>query len=185
VLRYQSGNLIESPLSNNQLLTELGRGAFSGPGLNNPAIWGGGATTQNVVPGQNFFSVNPNCGCFNPQTTLSLNPAAWVDSPGGSFGTAAPYYNGNRWQRQPAENMSFGRIFSIGREGKYKLQVRAEFQNIFNRLQIPQPSTGSPNVPTLITQSQGLYTGGYGYMSTVGGGGDQPRTGQLVGRFTF
>ncbi len=186
VLRYQSGALLEVPLSNNQLLTQLGRGAFSGPGLNNPAIWGGGATTQNVVPGQNFFGIsNPNCGCFNPQTTLALNPAAWVDAAGGQFGTSAPYYNNYRWQRLPAENMSFGRIFTVGREGKYKIQVRAEFQNIFNRLQIPQPSGSNPNVPTAITQANGIYTGGFGYMNETSGGGDQPRTGQIVGRFTF
>ena len=31
----------------------------------------------------------------------------------------------------------------------------------------------------------GVNTGGYGYIPTVGGAGDTPRSGQLVGRFTF
>src|SRR5262249_30585320 len=47
-LRYQSGVLIRVPASNNNLLTQLARGP-----ANNPAVWGGGATYWNVVPGQN------------------------------------------------------------------------------------------------------------------------------------
>ena len=39
VLRYQSGVLIRTPPSNNNLLTELGIGP-----ANNPALWGGGTT---------------------------------------------------------------------------------------------------------------------------------------------
>ena len=33
--------------------------------------------------------------------------------PPGTFGTAAPYYNDYRWQRQPAESLSLGRIFRM------------------------------------------------------------------------
>ena len=79
--------------------------------------------------------------------------------------------------------MSFGRLFPIGKEGKYKIQVRAEFQNIFNRIQIPMPSAANPSA--FIGQTNGLYTSGFGYMTTAGGGGDQPRSGQIVGRVTF
>ena len=57
---------------------------------------------------------------------------------------AAPFYNNYRWQRQPAESMSFARNFRVGKEGKYNLQVRGEFQNIFNRTFLSAPSLANP-----------------------------------------
>ena len=71
----------------------------------------------------------------------------------------------------------------MGKEGKYNLFIRAEFQNIFNRLFLSQPVTGATTV--VPTTAGGAYTGGYGTVATVGGAGAQPRSGQLVGRFTF
>ena len=47
VFRYQSGDLIRVPASNNGLLTQLARGP-----ANNPALWGGGNTFWNKVDGQ-------------------------------------------------------------------------------------------------------------------------------------
>ena len=64
LLRYQSGQLIRTPASNNNLLTELGVGTG-----NNPALWGGGTTFQNRVPGQPLFLVNPNSH-FDPTSQL-------------------------------------------------------------------------------------------------------------------
>ena len=110
LLRYQSGELIRTPASNNNLLSELGVGT-----ANNPALWGGGTTFQNRVPGQPLFLVDPNSH-FDPTTQLVLNPAAWTDAPAGQFGYSSPYYNDFRWQRQPAESLGFGRIFRV-REG--------------------------------------------------------------------
>ena len=78
LLRYQSGVLIRTPPSNNNLLTELGVGP-----ANNPALWGGGTTFQNRVPGQPLFLVDPNSH-FDPTTQLALNPAAWTDAPLGT-----------------------------------------------------------------------------------------------------
>jgi hypothetical protein len=129
--------------------------------------------------------VDPNCHCFDPQKTQVLNPAAFVDAPAGQFGTSAPFYNGYRWQRQPAESMSFGRVFPIGRE-KMNLQIRAEFQNIFNRVFFSAPATGATN-PAMAIQKDGtgVITGGYGSIATVNGAGTTPRTGQIVARFTF
>jgi hypothetical protein len=118
-----------------------------------------------------------------------LNPAAWTDAPAGTFGVSAPFYNNVRWQRQPSENMGFGRAFRIGKEGRYNVSIRAEFQNIFNRLFLSQPLTNSnggavaANAP--MTFSSGAAIGGYGSVATLGGAGAQPRSGQIVGRFTF
>jgi hypothetical protein len=176
VLRYQNGALIQTPYSSNQLNLQLARAS--------PTFW-------NYVPGVNPLNVDPNCGCFNPQTTLVFNKNAWTDAPGGTFGVSAPFYDNYRWQRQPAESMSFGRNFRMGREGSYNLFVRAEFQNIFNRhfLSMPLTGTASPtlsaNPLTPATASSGVYTGGYGYIATLGGAGAVPRAGQVVARFTF
>ena len=182
VLRYQSGDLIQTPYSNNQLALQLAR--FSSAATSTPTFW-------NYVPGVNPLAVDPNCGCFNPQTTLVLNKNAWTDAPAGTFGVSAPFYNNYRWQRQPAESMSFGRNFRMGKEGQYNLFVRAEFQNIFNRHFLSMPLAGrasvssSANPTTPSNTAGGVYTGGYGFISTLGGAGDTPRSGQIVARFTF
>jgi hypothetical protein len=192
LLRYQNGALIESPSSSNQLINQLLRqSGFSGN------LVGG----DNRVPGVNPLLFNPNCGCFNPQTQTVLNPAAWIDAPPGQWGTAAPFYNNVRWQRQPAESMSFGRNFRFGKDGKYNFFIRAEFQNIFNRLFLSAPATGAQGVMnggspittlTPVTTSDPTACGGntcnsagFGYVNTVEGAGAQPRSGQIVGRFTF
>ena len=89
-----------------------------------PAIWGGGHTFYNVVPGQSVFLVDPNQKGFDPTKQLALNPGAWVDAAPGQFGTSAAYYSSNRWQRQPAESMSFARNFHMGREGRFNAMTR-------------------------------------------------------------
>jgi hypothetical protein len=195
VLRYQSGFIMQTPFSSNNLLFNMGRGAAN----NNPALWGGGYTFLNRVPGQPLFNVDPNSK-FNPTTTLALNPNAWTEPAFGTFGASAPYFNDFRWQRQPAESMAFGRIFRIKERAQF--QIRAEFQNIFNRLFYAVPANGSPfggqfTSVTTVTQhgnslsgNTGLLSSGYGYVNWVNGGigstgGAQPRSGQIVARFTF
>jgi hypothetical protein len=170
LLRYQSGALISSPRSNNGLSAQLKR-------LD--------STYYNYVPGSPMLSVDPNCHCFNPQTTVVLSSNAWTDAPAGTWGVSAPFYNNYRWQRQPAESMSFGRNFRMGPEGRYNLFVRAEFQNIFNRVFFSAPLTGYTNPAAPLTSAAGVLTGGYGTVATLGGAGAQPRQGQVVARFTF
>jgi len=190
VLRYQSGQVLQTPFSSNNLLANLARG----PG-NNPALWGGGYTFMNRVQGQPLFLVDPNSK-FDPTQQLVLNPKAWVEPPYGTFGASAPYFNDFRWQRQPAESMSFGRIFRI--KERTQLEVRAEFQNIFNRLFYQAPADGAPfgfpftsvNTPTLHGNPGGSLSQGFGYVNWVAGGlasfgGAQPRSGQIVARLTF
>jgi hypothetical protein len=193
LFRYQSGALIATPNSNNNFLSELQRGV-----ANNPATWGGATGFQNLVPGQPLFLQNPNCGCFDPTKTLVLNPAAWTDSGPGQFGTAPAYLNNYRWQRQPAESASFGRIFPLSKEDRVNLQIRMEFtSNLFNRTFYGTPggfgggpSVTNPSAPVLYTNAfmngqPGALSSGFGFVSTVNGAGTSPRQAQLVARFTF
>jgi hypothetical protein len=187
VLRYQSGQLLQTPPSANNLLSNLQRGPS-----NNPALWGGGYTFMNRVPGQPLFLVAPNTK-FDPTQQLVLNPKAWVEPPFGTFGASPAYYNDFRWQRQPAESMAFGRLFPMGKEGRFRLQVRAEFQNIFNRMAYSLPSDGSAfgagavftTTPTAHANAGGTLSSGYGFVPWVNGVGSHPRSGQIVARFTF
>jgi hypothetical protein len=179
VFQYQSGALIPIPASNNQLFNQLNIGG---------GLFSGASTYWNFANGnQNLFAsgVDPNCKCWDPTKQLLLNPAAWTDAAGGQFSNTAGYYNNYRWQRQPSENMNFGRNFRIGNEGKRNLQIRAEFQNIFNRHFYLTPSNTNPIAATTNTNANGALSAGYGYVNTTNGAGSRPRTGLLVARFTF
>jgi hypothetical protein len=195
VLRYQSGEVLRVPASNNQLLAQLARGPS-----NNPAIWGGGTTYFNRVPGQPLFLFDPNCHCFDPTQQVVLNKDAWADAPAGTFSSSAPYYGNYRWQRQPAESLSLGRTFGLGKEDRVKLDIRAEFFNVMNRLFLSSPSgvgqttqPGGPNPAATTVKTNGVLTSGFGVVNTsnitlpgqIPGNGSQPRTGQIVARFSF
>ncbi len=65
-----------------------------------------------------------------------LNPNAWVDAPAG-----------------------------MGPEGRVSLQVRVEFQNVFNRPFYPAPSLGNPQIP-VSANGQGKYTSGFGFVNS-------------------
>ena len=192
ILRYQSGQLLTVAKSNNNFFNQLARGVA--PVANNPAIWGGAVTYQNLVPGQPLFLQDPNCHCFDPTKQLVLNPAAWTDAGPGQFGTAPAFQEGYRWQRQPAESMSFGRLFRLAKEGRVTLQVRFEFQNIFNRSFYITPTTTNPQALTFKTNPfpnglPGALSSGFGFVNTIGGAPfgspENPRTGQFIARITF
>jgi hypothetical protein len=91
VLQYGSGLPIPAPASpgNNNLSTLLR------------------STYATRVPGVDLYKVDLNCHCYDPSTTQVLNPAAWINTPSGTFSPSAAYYNHFRYQRRPAELMSF------------------------------------------------------------------------------
>jgi hypothetical protein len=93
--------------------------------------------------------------------------------------------------------MSLGRNFFINRERNFKLEVRAEFYNVFNRLFLSSPEPvklsgggggilvgANPAAPTTRDTQQRL-NGGYGFVNWINGAGSQPRSGQVVARITF
>jgi hypothetical protein len=127
--------------------------------------------------------IDINCHCYDPRTTLVLNPAAWTNVPNGQWAanqsTVIRSYRGIRY---PQENVNFSRTFRM-RE-RINLQIRAEWTNAFNRLRLPQPTaTTFSSAPT---QVNGIYTGGFGTITpTSGNGVTGQRSGQLIARIQF
>jgi hypothetical protein len=169
ILRYSSGLPIETPTSNNSLnsLLLLNTGSSSA------------ATFANRVSGQPLFLNNLNCHCFNPSTTFTLNPSAWVDPPAGQFG-GPPYFSDYRYQRRPDESLSAGRIFKI--KERYTFQLRAEFFNPFNRTYLNNPD--SSNAAATQVTKNGQIVSGFGRINT-GSTFIAPRNGQIVARFQW
>lgn len=181
VLQYQSGAMLAVPNSNNALFTQLNLGG---------GLFSGASTYYNFAGGKqpdSYFTVDPNLvgKTIDPTRALVANNSPWVDAAPGQFATSAAYYNRYRWQRQPSENFNFGRNFRFGSDGRMNLQVRAEFQNIFNRHFYGQPSVANPNTLAANNNPGGALSAGYGFVNTLNGAGSRPRTGLMVARFTF
>ncbi len=175
-VRNASGFPIAAPASQNNLSSVLFQ-----------------TTRMNRVPGAPLFLKDLNCHCIDPNKEFVLNPAAWTDAAPGTFGTAAYYYNDYRFQRHPSEQLGIGRIFRI-REGM-SLEVRFEFFNVLNRIQMADPVSANPLTPQT-KNAQGVPISGFGYINSQSPGnasvidnrtdlGGEPRKGQLLVRFKF
>ncbi|HEY1240408.1 MAG TPA: TonB-dependent receptor [Bryobacteraceae bacterium] len=152
------------------------------------------AQNQVRVPGVSPFLKDLNCHCFDPNTTVVLNPAAWTNPAPGQFG-GATYYSDFRGERRPVENLGFGRQFHI--KERMSFSIRAELNNVFNRTYINNPSTTGVGVSPQTNPTCKLPSGGNGAcapgLQLASGFGvvntstlySQPRTGQLVARFEF
>jgi hypothetical protein len=166
VMQYSSGAPIRSPIANNQLSTVLFQNTFA-----------------NRVPGVPLFTKDVNCNsCFDPNKDFVLNPAAWVDPPAGQYGTSAGYYNDYRARRRPSESLSLGRIFRI-KEG-LALSLRADFQNVFNRTQMNDPTSTNAKATQTLNSATGQTISGFGYINT-GTVASAPRQGMIVARIQF
>jgi hypothetical protein len=205
MLQYQNGQLLPMPNSNNQLSSQLrinapAQGAF-GAGVANYNPW-------NYIPGSPFYrpGFDPN-GDFDPRTYNPANPqsasflaggiqpngtcnvevCSWTNPPFGEWGATAPVLEGFRWRRQPVEAFNVGRNFRMGREGRFLLSVRAEFQNVMNRMFYAPPSTANPlqAVTTVTQRGMVIPISGFGVINTLNGLGSNPRAGLMVMRFTF
>lgn len=140
-------------------------------------------TVMNRVAGQPLYNVDINCHCYNPGTTLVLNKNAWQNPAPGTFGNSALYYDDFRYQRHPQENMNLGRTWQI--HERVSLQVRIEFNNIFNRTFLNNPEVTNPLAP--VTSKNGYFSGGFGYinLATTSTQFGQPRNGDIVMKLTF
>ena len=197
-LNYQSAAIIGRPTSNlnPNLNNFLGRGPGSaqlkrdadGNYMNPWSVnWVDNDGKQRTDP------LDINCHCFDPTKTQVLNPLAWENIPAGQWGVDQSSLRFYRGARLPTENANFSRNFRI-KEG-INLNVRIEFNNIFNRLQLPTPrvvaAPGQAPInfatpPTTFNSgaNAGLYSGGFGTMNVLSGTSGM-RTGTLVGRLTF
>ena len=171
VVSYASGLPILAPASNNSLNSVLFQ-----------------STYQNRNPGAPLFTVpDINCHCYDPSATFVLNSKAWSDAAPGTFGTAAPYYSDYRYQRRPSENMSISRQFRMTE--RVSLNMRVEFNNIFNRATPPDPvATNAQATP--VRAANGNTVSGFGFINTAAiaagvSGLSGPRNGTIVARFIF
>ncbi len=139
---------------------------------------------MNRVPGVPLYNVDLNCHCYDPGSTLVLNSAAWQNPAAGTFGTSALYYSDFRYQRHPVENMNLGRTWRF--HERYNVQLRIEFNNIFNRTYLNNPDVTNPFAPVTHFPS-GYLSGGFGYinLATTSTQFGQPRNGDIVLKFTF
>ena len=192
---YASGIPLAPPAAN----TAGYPGALSSGTINNLTFQAGATAlpafvgnAQVRVPGQPLFLQDLNCHCFDPNTSIILNPAAWANPAPGQYGGQYAY-NDFRGQRRPVENLAVGRQFRI-RE-RTSLSLRVEVQNVFNRvyLNTPRITNTSPQVAPVCKLPNGSNGACSPGLQVVSGFGSidtssvlyQPRTGQLVAQFQF
>ena len=205
-LQYQSAGTIGFPGGggSDPITTVLGRGNL----VANQAL---DANGNPVSPWSvNWFDYNgvhhtdpldPNCKCFNPQTTVLLNPAAWTLVPNGLYSNNYSTDRTYRGIRAPNENVNFSRNFRV--KERVNILIRVEFQNAFNRMRIPNPSSGtfsgggaaltcsSGTVSTANNQclkadgTAGVFSGGFGTIVVPAAGLGGTRTGDLIMRINF
>ena len=150
---------------------------------------------QNQIrTGQPLYLKDLNCHCFDANTTFVLNPAAWTNPAPGQYGGPS-YYPDFRGERRPVENLGIGRQFQI-RE-RMRLNLRAEFINIFNRTYLNNPAINGVGISPQTAPTCKLPSGTNGACSPgqliVSGFGSintstvlaPPRTGQVVAQFQF
>jgi hypothetical protein len=191
-LFYESGSILGRPAAGsvNGINRWLGRGP-------------GGAQLKKDADGNymNPWSVNwvdihgnrrtdpldINCKCFDPEKTIVLNPAVWETVPDATWAAQTQVLPFFRGPRRPTESGNLSRTFRFGKENKYSLQVRVEFQNVFNRLLLPNPSSfGNFNTtPTL--SGDGRYIAGFGTFGNLRNANayGAERSGVFIARFLF
>ena len=190
-MAYESGPVLGRPSSNGTVpLTQfLGRGPGSAQLKKNADGTFMSPFSVNWLDNDGKQRTDPidiNCHCYDPTKNQVLNPLAWDNIPNGQWATDQSTLRFFRGIRQPSENANFSRNFRV--KERVTLNVRVEFNNIFNRMILPNPSTAG-NFATTATKfttgaSTGLYSGGFGTFGVLNGVGLQ-RTGTFVARVTF
>ncbi len=191
-MQYQSAGILTRPATNttNPISLWLGRGPGSAQLKNNPDGTPMSPWSVNWTDYSGKVHTDPldiNCKCFDPTKTIVLNPAAWANVPDGQWAAQTSSLRYYRGFRAPTENANLNRNFRLGKEGKVQLNVRGEFQNVFNRTRLPNPVTsGFQSAPTVQTSGAyaGLYNGGFGAVVPLSGTANS-RTGTLIARLTF
>jgi hypothetical protein len=131
--------------------------------------------SQNSYPGFNSVYVNLAPGCKLTTGTRSLNKqylntSCFLNPAPGQLGTAGNYLSQVRNPGLATEDLGLHKTIAMGDEGQYRLALRMEFFNLFNRHQLAGPDTNMSS-PT------------FGQITGYGGLGG--RVGQFGARFTF
>jgi len=105
-----------------------------------------------------------------PSQDLYFNPALVTNPPYAQLGTGPSRIDALRGFGAAYENASVIKYFSMGANDRYKLQLRVEFYNIFNRHYLSDPVTNP---------------GGSNFGYVLGTNGNPPRQGQFGARFTW
>jgi hypothetical protein len=190
-LSYQSAGLVGLPTSSGSVPINNFLGYGPGPAQLNIDPTTGQPMNPWSVDWTDYAGVhhtdplNPNCRCFDPTKTVLLNPAAWSNVPNGQFAASESTIRYFRGIRLPGENATFGRTFRL--KERVSLNVRVEFSNVFNRMQLPGPALGnfaSPPVKFTTGPNTGLYSSGFGTINPTAGLAGQ-RQGSFVARLQF
>jgi hypothetical protein len=120
------------------------------------------------------FSRQFNAGSFNPTNPTAsgntyFDPNAFANPAYGQFGNGKAYYSQLRGFGYAEEDAGLMKYFPMGRDGRYKLSLRFEMYNLFNRHYFADPNT------SLGSATFGMVTG------TTG----SPRQGQFGARFQW
>ncbi|MBZ5565273.1 MAG: TonB-dependent receptor [Acidobacteriia bacterium] len=120
---------------------------------------------SNVAAGADL-SRHFNGARFGDPSNYYFNPAGFSDPGYGNFGNSGPYVAGLNGFGTASENLSLYKDFKI--KERMKLQIRAEFFNVFNRHTFNNPNTSlGSNLGQVLTAS------------------GSPRVGQLGARFEW
>jgi hypothetical protein len=101
---------------------------------------------------------------------LAFDPSLITDPAPGTLGNGPMFFDALRGPGKSYEDASALKDFSLGAEGRYKLQLRFEFYNIFNRHYLANPVTNLSNPD-------------FGRINGVTN--DAPRQGQFGARFEW
>jgi hypothetical protein len=131
--------------------------------------------SQNSYPGFNsvYVDIAPGCHLTNGSPELHkqwLNTACFQNPANAELGTAGHYIGQVRNPGLATEDLGVHKAMAMGDRGQYRLTLRMEFFNVFNRHQ-----TGGPD--TNMSDST------YGQIINYGSLGG--RVGQFGARFTF
>jgi hypothetical protein len=136
-------------------------------------------TANTWYPGINnvYANFDPSCDLkLNSDAALGdsyFNGACFSNPPNGEFGNATGYLDNLRNRGLATEDLGVNKALTFGHDGRYKLSLRAQFFNVFNR-----HSRGGVNT-TIGDANFGKVT-----RYTLGGS-PGARQGQLGARFTF
>ena len=168
VLQYASGLPIRSPIANSNLYSLLFQNTYA-----------------NRKEGATLIDSDLNGNDFDPRSEFALNPNGWVDPDDGEFSSGKAYYTDYRFKRRPSEKMSLSRIFRIG--DTVQLNVRAEFENVFNRRDMVDPyylNAKATQVRGDDGDDEDVPKSGFGYVN-FRDAASNPRNGQVVVKLLF